>query len=67
MNCNQGRDCPARRIPPYPHTPTEALPPCPCRADEDHWIDAVVGVLGGIVGTLVLITLVLGTVSMLSN
>ena len=30
MNCNQGRDCPARRIPPYPHTPGEELPECPC-------------------------------------
>lgn len=67
MNCNQGRDCPARRVRPYPHIPTESLPPCPCRAEEDDWIDAVVRVLGSIVGALVLIALVLGTASMLSN
>ena len=45
MSCNQGRDCPARRIPPYPHTPTDALPECPCRKGDDQSdIKAVVSV-----------------------
>ena len=46
MSCNQGRDCPARRIPPYPHTPGEELPECPC---EDRPPSKILVILAWIV------------------
>ena len=45
MTCNQGRDCPARKIPPYPHTPTDALPECQChKGDDPSDIEAIASV-----------------------